>query len=97
MTATTPTGRRIHLDQRAVGELARTFRGQLVGPDDAGYGEHRRVWNGSIDRHPALIARCAGVADVLDALGLLAGPASPWRSGAAATASLACRSATTGW
>jgi len=68
MTATTPTRRRIHLDQRAVGELERTFRGQLVGPDDMGYREHRRVWNGSIDRYPALIARCAGVADVLDAL-----------------------------
>jgi FAD/FMN-containing dehydrogenase len=69
MTATTPTGRRIQLDRRVVGELERTFRGELVGPDDAGYREHRRVWNGSIDRYPALIARCAGVADVLDALG----------------------------
>jgi FAD binding domain len=69
MTATTPTRRRIHLDRRAVGELERTFRGQLVGPDDMGYREHRRVWNGSIDRYPALIARCVGVADVLDALG----------------------------
>ena len=35
----------------------------------AGYEQHRRVWNGSIDRHPALIARCAGVADVRSAIG----------------------------
>ena len=64
-----PNQERIHLDQRAVGELERTFCGELVGPDDMGYREHRRVWNGAIDRYPALIARCAGVADVLDALG----------------------------
>jgi UDP-N-acetylenolpyruvoylglucosamine reductase len=67
-TVTSPTGKRIRLDQRAVAELGTTFRGELVGPGDPGYETHRRVWNGSIDRHPALIARCAGVADVIDAL-----------------------------
>ena len=44
------------------------MRGELVGPADRGYETHRRVWNGSIDRHPALIVRCAGVADVIDAV-----------------------------
>ena len=67
-TVTTPTGERIRLDQRAVAELGTTFRGELVGPGDPGYQTHRRVWNGSIDRHPALIVRCAGVADVIDAV-----------------------------
>jgi UDP-N-acetylenolpyruvoylglucosamine reductase len=67
-TVTTSTGERIRLDQRAVAELGTTLRGELVGPGDPGYETHRRVWNGSIDRHPALIARCAGVADVIDAL-----------------------------
>ena len=67
-TVTTPTGERIRLDRRAVAELGTTLRGELVGPGDPGYETHRRVWNGSIDRHPALIARCAGVADVIDAL-----------------------------
>ncbi|MDQ4040219.1 MAG: FAD-binding oxidoreductase [Actinomycetota bacterium] len=48
--------------------LAESFRGELVGPDHPGYDEHRKVWNGSIDRRPALIARCTGVADVVAAV-----------------------------
>src|ERR671916_146602 len=43
------------------------FRGELLGPEDPGYDDARGVWNGSIDRFPALIARCAGVADVIAA------------------------------
>jgi hypothetical protein len=56
------------LDRGAVDELQASFRGELVGPGDGGYDEHRKVWNGSIDRHPGLIARCAGVADVRHAV-----------------------------
>src|SRR5215216_2838419 len=56
------------LDMRAVDELAMSFGGVLIHPDDAAYHEQRRVWNGSIDRHPALIARCTGVADVIAAV-----------------------------
>jgi FAD binding domain/Berberine and berberine like len=67
-TMTSHTGKRLGLDRRAVDELRATFRGELVAPGDGGYDQHRRVWNGSIDRHPALIARCAGVADVIDAV-----------------------------
>jgi FAD/FMN-containing dehydrogenase len=44
------------------------FAGLLVRPGDEGYDAARRVWNGSIDRYPALVARCAGVADVAAAL-----------------------------
>ena len=40
------------------------FRGELFGPEDAGYDQARRLWNGAIDRRPALIARCTGAADV---------------------------------
>ena len=40
------------------------FQGQLIGPDDAGYDEARKVYNGMIDKRPALIARCADAADV---------------------------------
>jgi FAD/FMN-containing dehydrogenase len=44
------------------------FTGQLVGPEDPAYEEHRAVWNASIDRRPALIARCAGAGDVAAAV-----------------------------
>jgi FAD/FMN-containing dehydrogenase len=58
----------IELDDHAMRELARGFTGQLVRPGDAAYDEHRKVWNGSIDRFPALIARCANQADVIAAV-----------------------------
>ena len=54
------TGER-RLDQAAVDELSGSFRGELVWPEDSAYDEHRRAWNGSIDRFAALIARSAGV------------------------------------
>jgi FAD/FMN-containing dehydrogenase len=44
------------------------FRGELLRPEDPGYEDARKVWNGSINRFPALIARCAGVADVIAAV-----------------------------
>src|SRR2546429_2542723 len=65
MTAVTE---QVLLDETALGELQAGFRGQLVPQDDPSYDEHRKIWNGSIDRHPALIARCAGVADVIAAV-----------------------------
>jgi len=55
-------------DQSALRELATSFRGELVQPADPSYDEQRRVWNGAIDRRPALIARCTGVADIVAAL-----------------------------
>ncbi|MFI6825882.1 FAD-binding oxidoreductase [Kribbella sp. NPDC050241] len=48
--------------------LADDFRGDLVSPGDPSYDEQRKVWNGSIDRRPALIARCTGAADIRAAL-----------------------------
>ena len=41
------------------------LRGQLIRRGDNGYDVARRVWNGMIDKHPALIARCTGAADVI--------------------------------
>ena len=55
---------------QAVTELAGSFSGRLLKPADAGYEEARKVHNGLIDKRPALIARCAGVADIVDAVGL---------------------------
>ena len=48
--------------------LRRRFRGALLRPREEGYDEARRVWNGSIDRRPGLIARCAGADDVQEAI-----------------------------
>ena len=44
------------------------FRGDLVSPGDPGYDDARQLFNGMIDKHPALIARCADVADVISAV-----------------------------
>jgi FAD/FMN-containing dehydrogenase len=52
----------------AAAELNPTFLGQLLKPGDAGYDDARKVHNGLIDKRPALIARCRGVADVADAI-----------------------------
>ena len=53
---------------RAVADLQPRFRGEIVTPDHPAYDAVRRVWNGSIDRYPALIARCTGTADVIAAV-----------------------------
>src|SRR6266496_922230 len=56
------------LDETALLELESSLRGELLRPDHPSYDEQRRVWNGSISRRPALIARCTGVADVIAAV-----------------------------
>jgi FAD/FMN-containing dehydrogenase len=45
--------------------LRSSLRGPVMTPADEGYDEARQVWNAMIDRRPALIARCLGVADVI--------------------------------
>jgi hypothetical protein len=45
-------------------ELRQSFRGDLIDREHANYDVARRVWNGNVDRRPALVARCTGVADV---------------------------------
>ncbi|WP_405910681.1 MULTISPECIES: FAD-binding oxidoreductase [unclassified Streptomyces] len=45
------------------------FKGQLIGPDDAGYDEARSVYNAMIDRRPALVARCTSAEDVSHVVG----------------------------
>jgi len=51
-----------------VADLRASLRGEVIGRDDAGYDHARRVWNGLIDRHPAVIARCRDVADVVETI-----------------------------
>jgi FAD/FMN-containing dehydrogenase len=54
--------------QEALAQLAEGFGGELLRPDDAGYDAARAVYNSMIDGRPALIARCAGTADVISAV-----------------------------
>ena len=55
-------------DQAALSALRQSFRGQLVRQSDSDYDDKRKIWNGSIDRWPALIAQCTGHADVIAAV-----------------------------
>jgi FAD/FMN-containing dehydrogenase len=68
--ATTPIGRtqRATINGTALARLRTSFRGALLQPGEEGYDEARQVWNGAIDRRPALIARCAGADDVVAAV-----------------------------
>ena len=54
------------LEESKVQELKTSIRGQLLRPEDGEYEGARKVFNAMIDRRPALIARCAGAADVID-------------------------------
>jgi len=56
------------IDDERIEALIEEFHGRIVRPGDADYDDARTVWNGMIDKYPALIARCAGVADVVDAV-----------------------------
>lgn len=53
------------LGEATLAEFAASMRGTTVQPGDEDYDRERKIWNGAHDRHPAVIARCAGVADVI--------------------------------
>jgi len=59
----TTGGTAVIIEDATVQGLRSSLHGPLLCPDD--YDEARKVWNGMIDQRPALIARCAGVADVI--------------------------------
>ena len=54
----------VSVSSSAAEELKAAIRGELLLPADAGFDKARSIWNAMIDRHPAMILRCAGVADV---------------------------------
>lgn len=49
-------------------EFGKALRGEIILPEDDEYNKARSVWNGMIDKHPAMIVRCAGAADVITAV-----------------------------
>lgn len=54
----------VNVSSSAVDELKTAVRGQVLLPGDASFEQARSIWNAMIDRHPAIILRCAGAADV---------------------------------
>jgi FAD/FMN-containing dehydrogenase len=58
----------ITINADALQHFKERLHGELIGPGDDGYESARRVWNGMIDRYPALIARCTSVSDVVRAV-----------------------------
>ncbi len=55
----------VRIDAGKIDEFRNGLAGYLVRPEDAGYDEARRIWNAAVDRHPGLIVRCLGAADVI--------------------------------
>lgn len=69
MTARTPDGRQIEIDDKAVDAFKAQLRGALLKRRDAGYDDARTVWNAMFDdRHPALVVRAQGTSDVIAAV-----------------------------
>jgi FAD/FMN-containing dehydrogenase len=60
------TGSASNMGASPLAELGDRLGGSLITPADDGYDEARKVWNAMIDKRPAAIARCFGVADVME-------------------------------
>lgn len=65
MKAKTVDGNEIELPQESLDGLKLRLKGPMIMAGDAGYDESRSVWNSMIDRKPAVVVRCLGVADVI--------------------------------
>lgn len=65
MTPIQPQSSEIRLEQSTLDALQTRLRGPLLLPGEPGYDDARSLWNAMIDKRPALIARCLGVADVI--------------------------------
>lgn len=56
------------LDEEQIQSFESELLGELITPEDTNYDTARQIWNAMIDKRPALIARCSGAADVIDAV-----------------------------
>lgn len=66
MRARTMDGQEIDLPQNVINGWKVRLRGPVLAPGDVGYDDSRAVWNSMIDRRPAIVARCLGIADVIE-------------------------------
>ena len=55
-------------DNTKIEDFKKNFKGELLQPEDADYDNARKIWNATIDKHPALIARCTSTSDVVHAV-----------------------------
>ncbi len=58
----------VTINEHKVKELSKTFEGRILQPEDSDYDEARKIWNGMIDKHPAVILQCANAQDVMAAV-----------------------------
>ena len=63
----------VEASEEVYSSLHRRFKGDLLRPGKSGYEDARVVWNGMVARTPGLIARCADVSDVQEAVRLCIG------------------------
>jgi hypothetical protein len=68
LKATTTAGADIVLKEATINELRLSLEGELLRPGEDGYDQARSLWNALFDRRPALVVRCAGVADVISSI-----------------------------
>ena len=68
MSLISPSAPSRSLNSSTVTILRDALTGSVITPADSGYDEARAVWNGMIDRYPALVVRCATAGDVIAAL-----------------------------
>lgn len=68
LTASSRMADIVEIDDAALTTFRAAFRGSLIHPGDVDYDDARRVWNGMIDKYPALIARCTSATDVVAAV-----------------------------
>ena len=68
INAITGAGDEVNIERAAVSELAESLQGSLYLPSDEAYDVVRKVWNGMIDKHPAMVVQCRSVVDVASAV-----------------------------
>ena len=68
ISAVSGAGEELTIERTAIAELADSLAGRLYLPEDTGYDVVRKVWNGMIDKRPAMIVQCRSIADAANAV-----------------------------